>query len=68
MLATKDGKALYAHWKMQRPVKAVTMFRDGSDTLQIAHSLANRESTVLRWITLERCQRLNLPIPYDIKA
>ena len=62
--ATETGKEAYAHWKTMRPVKAVLMFQIGADTLQIAHNFAVKEATILRWITNERCQRLNLPNPY----
>lgn len=65
--ATQDGKAAYAHWKQVRPVKAVMMFNSGADTLQIAHNFAVKEATILRWITMERCQRLNLPNPYNVE-
>lgn len=68
LVHAKDGRAAYAHWKTERPVKAVAMFRAGSDTLKIAHSLAVRETTILRWLTLERCERLNLPSPYRKSA
>ncbi len=50
-----------------RPAKAATLFWGGMDTLQIAHNFAIKEATILRWITTERCERLNLPIPYSVK-
>lgn len=63
--ATADGKAKYALWRAGRPERAATLFWGGMDTLQIAHNFAVREATILRWITNERCQRLNLPNPYQ---
>lgn len=65
LVQVKDGKAAYARWKHMRPVKAVAMFKSGADTLQIAHNFAVKEATILRWITAERCERLNLPNPYN---
>lgn len=57
--------ARYARLRAQRPERAATLFWGGMDTLQIAHNFAVKEATILRWITMERCQRLGLPSPYQ---
>lgn len=63
-LAVRDGAAIYAQQKAERPAKAYEMFRSGRDTMQISHAFGIREATIHRWITMERCRRLNLPSPY----
>lgn len=47
--------------------KAYRMFRAGKDTLAISHALKHRETTILRWITAERCKLHNLPNPFGVK-
>lgn len=43
---------------------AYQRFLAGADTKQIADFYRMSEATVLRWITIERCARRQLPIPY----
>jgi len=64
----KNGKHVHAYRKNRNewlPGHAADLFRIGADTLQIGHHFAISEQTILRWITNERCQRLNLPNPYQ---
>jgi len=44
------------------------MFKSGKDTTQIATALDVQENLVERWITRERCKRLGLPNPYEVKS
>lgn len=47
---------------------AYRMFKSGKDTAQIAMALGVQENLVERWITRERCKRLGLPNPYEVKS
>lgn len=57
-------------WKSPgaKHLRGVRMFKAGMDTMQIAERLGVKERTVERWITVERCERLNLPNPYEASA
>ena len=46
---------------------AYELFEFGKDTAQIAKQMNQPESTVLRWINIERANRLGLPSPYKNK-
>lgn len=43
------------------------MFKAGRDTVQIASALDVDEYLAERWITRERCERLGLPDPYEVR-
>lgn len=62
--------ALVAYAGKQRNPKreyAYCRFMAGADTKQIADHYRMSEATVLRWITLERSARRQLPNPYERK-
>jgi hypothetical protein len=67
MLEARDGKAIYAQKKAERPARAYEMFAGGLDTLQISHRFGIREPVIHRWITMERSRRLNLFSPYETR-
>lgn len=59
----------YLHRKTHtRPEMAYRLFRIGRDTAELAERFKRDESTVLRWITAERCRRLGLPSPYLVRS
>lgn len=47
-----------------RRQRAYVMFRAGRDTYNIALAIGVDESRVLEWISIERSDRLGLPVPY----
>ena len=50
-----------------RQVRAYEHFLLGRDTASIAEMMGALESTVLRWISVERSKRRGLPSPYECK-
>lgn len=51
-----------------RPAMAYRMFRMGKDTEELAERFKRDESTILRWITMERCRTRGLSDPFERKA
>ena len=50
-----------------RSQRAYRMFLAGADTFDIAKAIDRSEATVLRMITAERCERLELSSAYEEK-
>lgn len=48
-----------------QPARALQMFNNGKDTLDIARHFGISEATALRWITVERSDLRGLPNPCD---
>jgi hypothetical protein len=49
---------------ISRPSRALSMFRNGKDTMFIAAHFKITEPTALRWISMARSNALNLADPY----
>ncbi|MBO9099464.1 MULTISPECIES: hypothetical protein [unclassified Rhizobium] len=45
--------------------KALTMFREGLDTLDISRRLNVTEAVALKWVSEQRSAALSLPSPYQ---
>lgn len=48
----------------RQPLTALSLFRIGHDTADIANILGCSEPEVLKQLSIERSRHLNLPIPY----
>lgn len=60
--AGKDSTEGKRVWN--QPARALQMFRNGKDTLDIAKHFGIRESTALEWISQERSAIRGLSDPY----
>lgn len=56
---TSEGRRTW-----NQPARALQMFQNGKDTLDIARHFGIRESTALEWISQERSAIRGLPDPY----
>jgi hypothetical protein len=63
MLVAYAGKEAEPHG---RQIWAYDRFMAGADTLQIAEFYRVNESTVLRWVNVERSRRHELASPYGV--
>lgn len=50
------------------PSRALLMFENGKDTLDIAHHFGVSEATALRWVNSERSSLLGIQNPYPSEA
>lgn len=51
-----------------RKARALTMFNEGRNTLQIASSMGVSEAEAHRWVNVERSAEFGLPAPYRSEA